>query len=142
VTDNDFLVQVDKNSYYGDELKIILSEFVVAYGKKYFEDEDFVLYHFPDFFSQIFSLSNNFKISLGKVYGLTVPKSAIINNGNEAYIYIVNGNVIKDVQVKIEQELQDEVVVSVLDNNFLGFNALIVVSTPKLFKVGEVVGDF
>jgi len=101
-----------------------------------------VLYHFPDFFSQIFSLSNNFKISLGKVYGLTVPKSAIINNGNEAYIYIVNGNVIKDVQVKIEQELQDEVVVSVLDNNFLGFNALIVVSTPKLFKVGEVVGDF
>jgi len=37
VTDNDFLVQVDKNSYYGDELKIILSEFVVAYGKKYFE---------------------------------------------------------------------------------------------------------
>jgi len=50
--------------------------------------------------------------------------------------------VIKDVQVKIEQELQDEVVVSVLDNNFLGFNALIVVSTPKLFKVGEVVGDF
>jgi len=49
--------------------------------------------------------------------------------------------VIKDVQVKIEQELQDEVVVSVLDNNFLGFNALIVVSTPN-FKVGEVVGDF
>ena len=142
VTDNDFLVQIDKNSYNGDELAIILSDFVVADGKKYFEDEKFVFYHFSDFFSQIFSLSNNFKISLGKVYGLKVPKSSIINKGDETYIYIVNGNVIRDVQVKIEQELQDETVVSILDNNFLGFNALIVVSTPKLFKVGEVVGNF
>ena len=142
VTDNDFLVQIDKNSYNGDELAIILSDFVVADGKKYFEDEKFVFYHFSDFFSQIFSLINNFKISLGKVYGLKVPKSAIISKGDETYIYIVNGNVIRDVQVKIEQEMQDETVVSILDNNFLGFNALIVVSTPKLFKVGEVVGNF
>lgn len=142
VTCNDFLVQIDKKSYYGDELEIILSDFVVANGKKYFEDENFVLYHFSEFFSQIFSLTNNFKISLGKVYGLKVPKSAIISKGDETYIYIVNGNVIRDVKVKIEQALKDEAIISIMDNNFLGFNALIVVSTPKLLKVGEVVGNF
>lgn len=140
ITD-DMIIRFPKNEYLTSKIEIKISPFVFADFVKVFENDKYVFYKSSQYLDWLI-YSSKFEVYLGSIYGLKVPKSAIIYKNGRQYIYIVNGSVIKDIEVEIKQDFKDSVLIKVVDVSFNEFPSLIVVLTPRLFKVGEIVGSF
>lgn len=138
---SDVVLALPKEISISKSLTIYISDFVKSKVNLFSSNEYHNFYKVSDFIPEIF-LTKKVKILKEIVYGLKFPKSALISRNGANYIYIVNGNVIKNLKVNVVENEDGFVVASVEDPEFTEFRALIVVLTPKLFKVGEVVGNF
>lgn len=142
VSNNNFFVGIKKEMYSYDSLKVLLNEFLVISGKKVYESDKYCFYEFSNYLNEFLKKKDKINVLLEVVYGIKIPKSCIIEEANKKYVYIVNGNIIKKAEIKYESIENDYVIASLIDENLLGFSSFIVVKTPYLFKVGEVVGNF
>ncbi|MCI4463351.1 MAG: hypothetical protein JHC30_04190 [Caldisericum sp.] len=139
---SDAILAIPYNEQPPDTISIYISDFVKANAVFVSKDENYAFYRISDFLPEIFSMEKRIKILDSIVYGFKVPKNAIVKKNGEDFVYIVNGNVIKDLKVKIIQDDSGLLLVKVDDPDFSEFKSFIVVLTPKLFKVGEIVGNF
>ncbi len=142
VSNNNFFVGIKKDIYSYNSLKVLLDEFLVTSGKKIYENNEYCFYEFSCYLYEFLKEKTSVTILVDVVYGIKVPRSSVIADAGKKYVYIVNGNIIQKAEIKFEGVENDYVVASFLDKNLLGFNSFIVVRTPYLFKVGEVVGNF
>lgn len=142
VSNNNFFVGIKKEMYSHDSLKVLLNEFLVVSGIKIYEDDKYCFYEFSYYLDEFLKKKSNVTILLDSVYGIKIPKSSVIADAGKKYVYIVNGNIIKKVEIKFENVENDFVIASLIDQNLLRFNSFIIVRTPHLFKPGEIVGNF
>ncbi|MEF3244934.1 MAG: hypothetical protein K6343_02995 [Caldisericaceae bacterium] len=142
VSNNNFFVGIKKEMYSHDSLKVLLNEFLVVSGIKIYEDDKYCFYEFSYYLDEFLKKKSNVTILLDSVYGIKIPKSSVIADTGKKYVYIVNGNIIKKVEIKFENVENDFVIASLIDQNLLRFNSFIIVRTPHLFKPGEIVGNF
>jgi len=139
---SDAILAIPYNEQPPDTIIIYINDFVKANAVFVSKDENYAFYRISGFLPEIFSMEKRIKILDSIVYGFKVPKNAIVKKNGEDFVYIVNGNVIKDLKVKIIQDDSGVLLVKVDDPDFSEFKSFIVVLTPKLFKVGEIVGNF
>jgi len=142
VLPNEFYIRVNKNDYSQDKITFLINDFVKVSGTKVFESETFSYYKFDKYLESFLKNGKALKVFEKSVYGLKVPKESIISSYNKNYIFIVNGNVIKKVEIQIEQIEYNYAIITLKDSNFTNFSSLIVVLTPRIFKEGEIVGNF
>ncbi|MGC8789023.1 MAG: hypothetical protein C0189_03535 [Caldisericum exile] len=125
-----------------NSLTIFINQFVKGEAKLVYNNEEYCFYEVSEFLPQILTSNGYLKILEKTVYGLKIPKNALIKKSGEYFIYIVNGNIIKDVKVAVFDYDPKFVVVKVENPDFNDFSSLIVVLTPRIFKIGDVVGNF
>jgi len=134
-------IRVSKELYSENSMDIVLTDFLIASGNKVFDNDKYAFYEFSHYFEELLK-GNNLRILTEAIYGMKVPKSCIIKDAEKEYIYIVNGNVIKKVEVEVKELDEDLATLRVVDEELSSFESFIIVLTPKLFRVGEVVGNF
>lgn len=139
---NDTILAIPFEERSPNKISIYISDFVKATVEFISKDEKYAFYRLSDFVPEVFSMNKRIKILKEIVYGFKVPKGAIVKKNGENFVYIVNGNVIKNLKVRIIEDTSDLSLVKLEDPEFSEFKSFIVVLTPKLFKVGEVVGNF
>ncbi|BAL81300.1 hypothetical protein [Caldisericum exile] len=123
-------------------ISIYINEFVKTEANLIYYNEDYGFYEVSEFFPEILSTKSSFKILEKIVYGLRIPKDALVKKSDGTFVYIVNGNSIKEIKVTVFDSDSKFAVVKVEEPDFNNFSSLIVVLTPKIFKIGEIVGNF